>query len=47
MSTNPELANPPEPQAIGEEVEQAVRRCRMLVRKGRQLLRLSQTERVS
>lgn len=45
VSTTYDDANAPDPDRVEEEMHQAVKRCRMVVRKGRQLLELTQTKR--
>ena len=45
VSTTHDEANAPDPDRVEQELQQAVKRCRMVVRKGRQLLELTQTKR--
>ena len=45
MSTDPDQVRSADAYQIGEELHQTVRHCRMMVRKGATLLKLTQTDR--
>jgi hypothetical protein len=45
MPTTYDDANAPDPERIEDEMHKAVKRCRVVVRNGRQLLQLMQTKR--
>ena len=45
MSRPYDSGTEPDPERVEQDMRQAVRRCRMVIRKGRQLLELTQTKR--